>query len=42
MIPFRQFIIALAVARNGLPKMIGTWLGSFAIGSVSSTRKSIG
>ena len=42
MTPFRQLIIALAVAKNGLHRIIGTLLGPLAIGSVSSTTKSTG
>ena len=37
---FWQLIIALKVAKNGLPRIIGTGLGPLAIGSVSSTTKS--
>ena len=40
--PFRQLIIALEVAKNGLPRMIGTLLEPVAAGFVSSTTKSTG
>ena len=40
--PFRQLMIALEVAKNGLPRIISTLLGPLAIGSVSSTTKSTG
>ena len=40
--PFRQLITALEVAKNGLPRMIGTSLAAIAPGYVSSTTKSTG
>ena len=40
MTPFWQLMVALAVAKNGIPRIIGTSLGLLAIGSVSSTTKS--
>ena len=42
MTQFRQLIMALDVAKNGLPSMMGTWLVPPATGSVSRTTKSIG
>ena len=42
MTPFRQLIMALDVAKNGLPSMMDTWLVLSAIGSVSRTSKSTG
>ena len=42
MTPFLQLIIALEVAKNGLPRMIGTELALAAAGFVSSTKKSTG
>ena len=38
--PFRKLIIALEVAKNGLPRMMGIKLAPTAISSVSSTTKS--
>ena len=40
--PFRQLISALAVAKNGLPKMTGICPLGFATGSVSKIIKSTG
>ena len=40
--PFRQFMIALEVAKNGLPRIIGTKLAPTTTGSVSRTTKSTG
>ena len=40
MTPFRQLIMALDVAKNGLPSMMGTWLVPPSTGSVSRTTKS--
>ena len=42
MSPFLQLMIAFEVARNGLPRMIGTDLAFFTVGSVSRTTKSTG
>ena len=42
MTPFRQFMMALDVAKNGLPSIMGTWLVPSATGSVSRTMKSTG
>ena len=40
MTPFRKLIMALDVAKNGLPSMMGTWLVPSATGSISRTTKS--
>jgi len=40
--PFLQFMIALAVARNGRPKMTGVWDLGLDTGCVSKTIKSTG
>ncbi|KAM7462576.1 hypothetical protein LguiA_030697 [Lonicera macranthoides] len=41
-IPFLQLMMALDVARNGLPKMTGISLAGFATGCISRTMKSTG
>ena len=39
---YKQLMMAFEVARNDLPRMIGTELASFTVGSVSRTTKSTG
>ena len=40
--PFRNLMFALEVAKNGLPRIIGTQLAPTATGSVLRTTKSTG